>query len=172
MSLPSSLMISGVQAVDLSRVTASSPACVSSSSISSCARLTNSSMLAGWMRPSLTSASRAVCAISRRTGSNDESSTSWGDSSISSVTPVAASNALMLRPSRPMIRPFISSLGSCTRVAVRSLFGLLAIRCMEAMQDAPRLRLQLLLGLLERLAPQRPQLVLALEEHLLAQLPA
>ncbi len=29
-------------------------------------------------------------------------------------TPVAASRALMLRPSRPMMRPFISSLGSGT----------------------------------------------------------
>ena len=37
-------------------------------------------------------------------------------------------------------------------------------------QDAARLRLKLLLGLLERVAPHRAQLVLALEEHLLAQL--
>ena len=37
-------------------------------------------------------------------------------------------------------------------------------------QDAARLRLELLLGLLERVAPKRAKLVLALEQHLLAQL--
>jgi len=63
------------------------------------ARVTNSSMLAGWMRPSLINPSSACLAISRRTGSNEEMSTICGDSSMSSVTPVAASNALMLRPS-------------------------------------------------------------------------
>ena len=115
-----------------SRATASSPACVVVRSISSCARFTNSSIVAGWMRPSRTSASSATRATSRRSGSKDDSITICGDSSMRTVTPVAASNALMLRPSRPMMRPFISSLGSWTSVEVRSLLGLLASRCIEA----------------------------------------
>ena len=121
------------------------------------------------MRPSLIRFSRASLAISRRTGSNDEISTIWGDSSTSSVTPVAASNALMLRPSRPMMRPFISSPGSWTMVAVMSLFGRPASPLHGGEQNALRLLLQFLLGLLEHLAPERPDFVLALERHLLAQ---
>ena len=89
-------------------------------------------MLAGWIRPSATSACNAILATSRRTGSNDEMSTMFGDSSMRSVTPVDASKALMLRPSRPMMRPFISSLGSWTIVAVTSCAGWLAMRCMTA----------------------------------------
>ena len=44
-------------------------------------------------------------------------------------TPVSFSSARMLRPSRPMIRPFISSLGSSTRRVVDSLECLAASRC-------------------------------------------
>ena len=132
MRRPSNLMISGCSPLMFSFVTASSPAWIVTRSISSAARFTNSSIEAGWIRPSFTSASSADRATSRRTGSNDEIRTICGDSSISSVTPVADSNDLMLRPSRPMMRPFMSSLGSCTIVAVRSLFGLLAIRCIAA----------------------------------------
>ena len=58
-------------------------------------------------------------ATSRRTGSKPgESTTAFGVSSMSTVTPVADSNARMLRPSRPMIRPFISSLGMPTVLVV------------------------------------------------------
>jgi hypothetical protein len=86
------------------------------------------------MRPSFTSASSAQRATSRRTGSKDDTNTICGDSSIRSVTPVADSKDLMFRPSRPMMRPFMSSLGSWMIVAVRSLFGLLAIRCIDAIR--------------------------------------
>ncbi len=48
---------------------------------------------------------------SRRTGSKAESDTASGVSSTMMLTPVIASNARMLRPSRPMIRPFMSSDG-------------------------------------------------------------
>lgn len=44
-----------------------------------------------------------------------------GVSSMMRSTPVAVSRARMLRPSRPMIRPFISSLGRGTTVTVVSL---------------------------------------------------
>ena len=71
-------------------------------------------MRAGWMRPSSTSLSIACRATSRRTGSNPDNTTAWGVSSTSTVTPVAASKARMFRPSRPMIRPFMSSPGSVT----------------------------------------------------------
>ena len=49
-----------------------------------------------------------------------EITTASGVSSIIISTPVAASIARMLRPSRPMIRPFISSLGSAITETVRS----------------------------------------------------
>jgi hypothetical protein len=57
---------------------------------------------------SFVSASRA---ISRRTGSNPLITTVSGVSSMIRSTPVACSRARMFRPSRPMIRPFISSDG-------------------------------------------------------------
>ena len=44
-----------------------------------------------------------------------------GVSSMMRSTPVAVSRARMFRPSRPMIRPFISSLGRGTTVTVVSL---------------------------------------------------
>ena len=44
-----------------------------------------------------------------------------GVSSMIRSTPVAVSSARMLRPSRPMMRPFISSLGSGTTLTVVSL---------------------------------------------------
>ncbi len=70
-----------------------------------------SSIRAGWIRPSLTSSVRVIRAVSRRTGSKQDSSTDSGVSSIITFTPVTCSNARMLRPSRPMIRPFMSSPG-------------------------------------------------------------
>ena len=42
-----------------------------------------------------------------------------GVSSMMTSTPVACSNARMFRPSRPMMRPFISSLGRATAATVR-----------------------------------------------------
>ena len=64
---------------------------------------------AGWMRPSAISLVSAIRAISRRTGSKPVRTTVSGVSSMIRSTPVAFSSARMLRPSRPMIRPFISS---------------------------------------------------------------
>ena len=57
-------------------------------------------------------------AISRRTGSNALTITTPGVSSMITSTPVAFSKARMLRPSRPMMRPFISSLGMSTVLVV------------------------------------------------------
>ena len=70
------------------------------------------------MRPSAISRSSVIRAISRRTPSKLESITADGVSSMITSTPVSFSSARMLRPSRPMIRPFISSLGSSTRRVV------------------------------------------------------
>ena len=58
--------------------------------------------------------SRAILAISLLIGSKPDKTTASGVSSIISSTPVRVSRVLMLRPSLPIIRPFISSLGSCT----------------------------------------------------------
>ena len=77
-------------------------------------------MRAGWMRPSWTSFWSVSLAISRRTGSNADSTTAEGVSSMMKSTPVMFSSARMLRPSRPMIRPFMSSEGSATSDTVVS----------------------------------------------------
>src|SRR6266496_2534476 len=66
-------------------------------------------MRPGWMRPSAIRRSRASLPTARRTGSKHEITTVSGVSSIITSTPVAASNARMLRPSRPMMRPFLES---------------------------------------------------------------
>ena len=68
-------------------------------------------------------------AISRRTGSKPDRTTVSGVSSMIRSTPVACSRARMLRPSRPMIRPFISSLGRWTTVTVCSAVWSAATRC-------------------------------------------
>ena len=68
-------------------------------------------------------------AISRRTPSKLERTTAAGVSSMITSTPVSFSSVRMLRPSRPMIRPFISSLGSSTRRVVLSPACLAASRC-------------------------------------------
>ena len=81
---------------------------------------TISSMRAGWMRPSTMSFSRACRATSRRSGSKAEMTIASGVSSMMRSTPVAASSARMLRPSRPMMRPFRSSDGSSTTDTVAS----------------------------------------------------
>ena len=80
------------------------------------------------MRPSATNSVSVSRATSRRTGSNDDSSTLSGVSSIITFTPVVCSKALMLRPSRPMMRPFISSPGSGTVVTTDSVVCSVASR--------------------------------------------
>jgi hypothetical protein len=81
---------------------------------------TTSSMRVGWMRPSATSAPIASRAISRRTGLKHEIVIASVVSSMITSMPVAASSARMLRPSRPISRPFMSSDGSGTTATVRS----------------------------------------------------
>src|SRR5712692_692139 len=74
----------------------------------------------GWMRPSDINCSSETRAISRRIGLWHEMTTASGVSSMIMSTPVAASIARILRPSRPMMRPFISSLGNANTDTVRS----------------------------------------------------
>ncbi len=90
------------------------------SSISVVTFSTTSSIRAGWIRPFWMSRSRERRAISRRTGSKPEMTTTSGVSSMIMSTPVRFSRVRMLRPSRPMIRPFISSDGRETVVMVLS----------------------------------------------------
>ena len=85
-------------------------------------------MRCGWMRPSSTSRSRVSRATSRRTGSKQDSSTASGVSSMIRLTPVTDSKARMFRPSRPMIRPFISSPGRCSTETTDSLVCSVATR--------------------------------------------
>ena len=101
--------------------TASLPIRSSSSSISLLVAATTSSMRAGWMRPSCTSRSSEMRAISRRTGSKQLTTTTPGVSSMITSTPVVFSKLRMLRPSRPITRPFMSSLGIATVLTVWSL---------------------------------------------------
>src|SRR6478672_9034259 len=82
------------------------------------------------MRPSWRSFSSVMRAISRRTPSKAESTTAFGVSSMMKSTPVRFSRARMLRPSRPMMRPFMSSDGSWTTETVVSAAWLAARRCM------------------------------------------
>ena len=81
----------------------------------------------GCGRPRSVSASVSR-AISRRMPSNDERTTALGVSSMMKSTPVRCSSARMLRPSRPMIRPFMSSDASSTSVTVVSAAWLAATR--------------------------------------------
>ena len=119
-SRPRSLIISGWMSVMPTSATASSPARRICSSSSRSERSWTSSIRAGWMRPSATSFSSVIRAASRRTGSKHDSTTASGVSSMIRFTPVVASNARMFRPSRPMIRPFMSSLGSANTDTVDS----------------------------------------------------
>ena len=73
------------------------------------------------MRPSEISRSSDSFAISLRTGSKQEITTASGVSSMMMSTPVSVSRVRMFLPSRPIIRPFISSLGRETVVTVMSL---------------------------------------------------
>ena len=105
---------------------------VSMISLSSCffTFATTSSMRAGWIRPSATSWWRARRHTSRRTGSNAEITIASGVSSTTISTPVAASRARMLRPSRPMMRPFTSSLSMWNTETEFSMAVSVATRCM------------------------------------------
>ncbi len=69
--------------------------------------------------------------IDPRTGSKQERVIASGVSSIIRSTPVAVSMARMFRPSRPIMRPFISSLGSGTTETVASEEWSAAQRCMH-----------------------------------------
>ena len=64
--------------------------------------------------------SRAILATSLRTASKLDKTTASGVSSMIRSTPVRVSSVRIFRPSRPIIRPFISSLGSCTSETVDS----------------------------------------------------
>ena len=70
-------------------------------------------------------------ATSRRTPSNPDRTTAPGVSSMMKSTPVRFSSARMLRPSRPMIRPFMSSAESWTTETVVSVAWPAASRCMH-----------------------------------------
>jgi len=98
-----------------------SPASFIVSSTSRWTFWTSSSILAGWILPSKISFSRAILATSLRTGSKPESVMASGVSSTIKSIPVAASKARIFLPSRPIILPFISSLGNVTTLVVTSL---------------------------------------------------
>ena len=106
---------------------------VSIISSSTCLRTlaTTSSIRAGWIRPSVTSWCNARRAISRRTGSKADNTMASGVSSTTISTPVAASNARMLRPSRPMMRPLISSDSMWNTVTEFSIAVSVATRWMD-----------------------------------------
>ena len=72
------------------------------------------------MRPSRISLAKERRATSRRTGSKQEIVTASGVSSTITSTPAACSKARILRPLRPTMRPFISSLGKGTTEVVTS----------------------------------------------------
>ena len=122
LSRPISLTRSGCRPWMPSSITARSPSrfiCSSSSRRHFFHRLFDAG--GGWMRPSPISRSRVIRATSRRVWSKEDRVMASGVSSMMRSTPVAVSRARMLRPSRPMIRPFISSLGRGTTVTVVSL---------------------------------------------------
>ena len=73
-------------------------------------------------------------ATSRRTGSKHETTTTPGVSSMITSTPVAFSKLRMLRPSRPMTRPFMSSRGDRHR-ADRVIGRLLGGVALDRLQD-------------------------------------
>ncbi len=78
------------------------------------------------------SRSIACRATSRRNGSKLDRMMAPGVSSTISSTPVAVSSARMLRPSRPMMRPFRSSLGRSTTDTVVSMACSAALRWMAS----------------------------------------
>ena len=102
-------------------------------SSSTCLRTldTTSSIRAGWIRPSVTNWWSARRAISRRTGSKADNTIASGVSSTTISTPVAASSARILRPSRPIMRPLISSDSMWNTVTEFSMAVSVATRCMD-----------------------------------------
>ena len=96
--------------------------------------------------------SSVMRAISRRTPSKPDSTTAFGVSSMMKSTPVRFSSARMLRPSRPMMRPFMSSLGSWTTETVVSARGSPARRCIATDEDVADAAVGVALGLLLDLA--------------------
>ena len=108
---------------------------VSITSLSSCflTFATTSSMRAGWIRPSATNWCSANLQTSRRIGSKAEMTIASGVSSTTISTPVAASRALMFLPSRPMIRPFTSSLSIWNTLTEFSMAVSVATRCIVCM---------------------------------------
>ena len=70
-----------------------------------------SSILPGWILPSLINVSIVIFAISLRSGSNDDKLIASGVSSIIKSTPVTDSIVLIFLPSLPISLPFISSFG-------------------------------------------------------------
>ena len=107
-----------------------SPSSLIVASISFLTFSTTSSILPGCILPSSMSRSSDSLAISLRNLSNPEIITASGVSSIIISTPVAISSARMLRPSLPMILPFISSDGRFTTLTVVSTVWSTAHFCM------------------------------------------
>src|SRR5699024_6743052 len=112
--------------------TVSSPISRIRSSISLRDFSTASSIRPGWMRPSEINFSRAILAISRRIGSNPLSTTVSGVSSIITSIPVKLSMVRIFRPSRPIIRPFMSSFGRWITLTVASVTSSAALRWMAS----------------------------------------
>ncbi len=83
-------------------------------------RLGDGDLDALWMDPAVGDESSPARPPQPRAAprSKQDSVTESGVSSTMTFTPVSASNARMLRPSLPMIRPFMSSAGSGTTVTV------------------------------------------------------
>ena len=115
-------------------------------------------------------ASRASCrAISRRTPSNADRTTALGVSSMMKSTPVRFSSARMLRPSRPMIRPFMSSDGQL-HDGHRRLGGVAGRQALHRdRQDRAHAALGLALGLVLDLAQDARLLVARIVLDLLEQ---
>ena len=127
---PIILMSSGLRLWIPKSITVRLP--VSTISCSTCFStfLTTSSIRAGWIRPSVTSFCNERRATSRRIGSKPESKIASGLSSMMISTPVRDSRARMFLPSRPMIRPLISSFSILNTDTVFSMACSAAVRCM------------------------------------------
>ena len=98
----------------LTSETAACPDSLIFSTISFFTSSTISSILAGWILPSLINFSKDNFAICLLIGSNPETMIVKGVSSIITSTPVARSRVLIFLPSLPITLPFISSLGRLT----------------------------------------------------------
>ena len=115
-------------------IAAFSPSCFIFCSISTLAFSTISSIRTGWIRPSETNFSNANFAISLLTGSKQDRTTASGVSSIIKSTPVNVSNVLIFLPSRPIMRPFISSEGKLTVATVDSITWSIAHLCITVVK--------------------------------------